>query len=37
MQSGLWDNIPQELLADVEAQMYDCAREQLAIYVRETA
>lgn len=36
MQTRLWDNIPQSLLAQVETDMYIHAREQMVIYMQET-
>lgn len=37
MQQNLWDHVPSDVVADVEAQMYRHAREQVAVYVEETA
>jgi hypothetical protein len=36
MQSGLWDHIPMPLLAEVEAGMYDHARQQMLTYLQES-
>jgi hypothetical protein len=36
MQAGLWDHVTPEILAAVEARMYDHAREQLICYMAET-
>jgi len=35
MQSDLWSNVPQTLLAEVETHMYDHARSQMMIYLNE--
>lgn len=32
MQANLWDNIPREILAQIEVRMYQSAREQMLIY-----
>jgi hypothetical protein len=37
MQSGLWDNIPLETLAAIEARMYAAGRDELAHYWQESA
>lgn len=37
MQAGLWDNIPPEILAGIETRMYASARDEMALYWRESA
>jgi len=36
MQIGLWNNIAQSLLSQIEADLYQYAREQMLIYLQET-
>jgi hypothetical protein len=35
MQEALWDNVPRDVLADIEARTYVYAREQVALYWQE--
>lgn len=37
LQRCLWDHVPPDLLADIEAQMYAHARDQVTAYIEETA
>ncbi|MBZ0278717.1 MAG: hypothetical protein K8I60_21395 [Anaerolineae bacterium] len=37
MQHGLWDNITPDTLADIERKMYAYAREQMTLFLQETA
>lgn len=37
MQSGLWDHVTPETLAQVEAEAYRHARSQMVVYLRETS
>lgn len=36
MQAQLWDNVSREILAEIEAKLYEFAREQLLIYLEES-
>lgn len=36
MQSGLWEHVPQTILAETESAMYVYAREQMQIYLEES-
>ncbi|MBZ0298517.1 MAG: hypothetical protein K8J31_02200 [Anaerolineae bacterium] len=37
MAADLWQHVPQTLLEQIEQRMYTCAREQMLVYLDESA